>query len=565
MRKTTIILYGILLMLFIPSCYQYIFIPINGNNNVEADSMATITDVDTLRTFMEQPGSGRAYLNIRINVAEEELPIYVNGTKETYGYIEIDASSSNGRAVVTDTNVSPAKRRSVFEIRDNADITINNLSVDIMESVIDEIDAVFSLNDARISATELNITIPETRDIAGIYIGETAHPEKITLKDSAPGKITISPKNEHDTEILEKIDTDNEGNDQPIKIETKYDAVTADEFFSKLESYGHVRLTSNLSLTADNVPADIMTAGTNGTNLLNLDRSYLIDLNEHKLSSSLLFRLTEANATDTGTPAYTVQIEDGALEINKPNATSGNWNLGAIQLFGNSSVSLDHVKYTSNITGIVTNGGSSNITVDIANSNIDVGGYYCISTNASTESGDVSRNVEINVTDSTLNSENTWSSMGILFNIPGDLTISGTTITALSQVVIARGGTHNYSDSTFISTGENQFNATNSDFSKKDWADGNSVPLAALVIGNRGNGYAYPTDVTLDNVVIQAPVQSIHSDPLEYHGMYIWQNNTTNTVTVRGSVIESADSVAEPFINTDMNGADITALNITRN
>ena len=155
--------------------------------------------------------------------------------------------------------------------------------------------------------------------------------------------------------------------------------------------------------------------------------------------------------------------------------------------------------------------------------------------------------------------------MGILFNIPGDLTISGTTITALSQVVIARGGTHNYSNSTFISTGENQFDATNSDFSKKDWADGNSVPLAALVIGNRGNGYAYPTDVTMDNVKIQAPVQSIHSDPLKYHGMYIWQSNATNTVTVRGSVIESADSVADPFINTDINGADITALNITGN
>ena len=125
MRKTIIILCSILLMLIIPSCYEYIFIPINGSNSPGENSVTTITDIDALRAFMEQSGSGKAYLNIKINVAEEDLPIYVNGTKETYGYIEIDAATAKGSATVADANASPAEIRSVFEIRDNADITIN--------------------------------------------------------------------------------------------------------------------------------------------------------------------------------------------------------------------------------------------------------------------------------------------------------------------------------------------------------------------------------------------------------------------------------------------------------
>ena len=566
MRRIIIALLSIFFVLLFASCYNYVFVPIGGNDNVQTGTTETISNVGDLRTFLSKPGSDKAYLNVRINVDEESLPIQVNGIKEISGNISIESETSGSTGDISTilSNTSPNTISAVFEIMDEADITIRNLSVDVGTAIPEGLNAIFSLGNATIEAQRLNVAIPETSGIVGIYIGATTLPENISITNSNPGTISISPDNDHDTDIIEKIEGDKPNDESPIQLVSKYDAATPDEFFSNLESYGHVRLTTDLSLTADNVPSDMIVTGTSGTQLFELDKSYLIDLNGNKLSSDLLFRLPEGpeNTIEPNTPSYEVVIKNGSLDISKPSATSSNWDLGAIQIFDNSALRLESVTYESNVTGMVTNGGSNNISIDIIESNIDVGGYYCISTNASVSSGGVSQNIKINIEDSSLNSSNTWSSMGILFNIPGELTISDTTITALSQVIIARGGTHSYSNSTFISTGENQFDATNSDFSTKDWGQGNYVPLAALVIGNRGASYPYPTDMTLNNVTIEAPVQSIHSDPLKYHGVFIWQNDTTNTVTVRGNLIESNESLAEPFINTDMNGADISELTI---
>ena len=380
------------------------------------------------------------------------------------------------------------------------------------------------------------------------------------IENSNPGKIDIDEYNDNSEAILNNITEKNPSIPQE-DITTRFDAANAEDFFYNLFYYGKVILTDDFSITYEDLTeykdwqASIL--NSNGVKVLNawkITKSLDIDLNGHALTSNIVWRLSEGNSK--------ISISNGILDI-KTGAGSSLWNIGAIGMNTGSSLTMEDTTYTTDITGIVIGGGQSNVKLSVESSTIDVDGYYCISTNASDPTVE---NITVDISNSELHSENYFSSMGILFNIEGTLNISNTAISSISQTVIARGGTHNYSNSTFISTGENQFN-TGSDFSKCDWKDGNSVPLATLVIGNRNTGYQYPTDMTLENITIVAPVESNPSngEPLKYHGVFIWQNDTTNTVTVRGTLIEDTESVAEPFINTDMNGADISDLTITYN
>ena len=91
-----------------------------------------------------------------------------------------------------------------------------------------------------------------------------------------------------------------------------------------------------------------------------------------------------------------------------------------------------------------------------------------------------------------------------------------------------------------------------------DWKDGNEVPLAALVIGNRSgaNSYPYPTSVTLDNAKIVVEKNGSNKDNYKT-AIYVYQNNDTNKVSVEGTLSEDSDKT----VNSNANGAEVDIKN----
>ena len=152
----------------------------------------------------------------------------------------------------------------------------------------------------------------------------------------------------------------------------------------------------------------------------------------------------------------------------------------------NSSLTLENVDYTANGTAIYVQGDGTDDAataskIVIKGSTIK-GGGYAVGTNASVKDGDNAyKNVNIEVTKSELYA--TLGS-GILFNVAGKLTVSGSTICGAEQGIFLRAGTAEISDSTLGTS----YNKTD-EYLTKDWGSGTSGVRAALTLGNRNGTY----------------------------------------------------------------------------
>ena len=124
----------------------------------------------------------------------------------------------------------------------------------------------------------------------------------------------------------------------------------------------------------------------------------------------------------------------------------------------------------------IINDGSQ---INIIDSELTIGGYFGISTNANTAEN---YNVTINVIRSTITTTHE-ESCTILLNIPGTLNIEDSTLNSKNQAVVVRGGTANITRTTI--NYNNTFNGYYDDYYTSNWDSGNDVPPAALVVGNR--------------------------------------------------------------------------------
>ena len=89
--------------------------------------------------------------------------------------------------------------------------------------------------------------------MTGISIGENATAETIDISNSNPGGISISEDNSEYNTILDKIIQANP--DMP----TRYDASDAKSFLTLLLNEQRVRLSKDVTVTADDVNAIINT------------------------------------------------------------------------------------------------------------------------------------------------------------------------------------------------------------------------------------------------------------------------------------------------------------------
>lgn len=191
-----------------------------------------------------------------------------------------------------------------------------------------------------------------------------------------------------------------------------------------------------------------------------------------------------------------ISLKDGTLVLENQNSRRV-----GIAIFEGGSLELNDVNMTTNEVSMVVDRGTNNATVDIIDSVITSTDNYVLSTNAGNP--ETGANVVINIKNSTLITQIS-DSTAVLMNIPGTLNIEDSHLEANRQGLIVRCGNATVNNSTVKSNVTTDVIQQNSwdYYDNNKWESGNEVPVAAVVVGNRGaeGAISYPHDATLTSI-----------------------------------------------------------------
>lgn len=303
-------------------------------------------------------------------------------------------------------------------------------------------------------------------------------------------------------------------------IEAEAEVGTAEELVAVFAKGGNVKLTASITL--------------GNSYLINQDVEVNIDLNQQTLTSSgaliasdggvlTIMNGTVATAESYGSTNYIVSADAGGEVI------------------------LDNVKVQSKGAGVgfMPSAGPSKLTV--RNSEITA-----LSFGIGTNAGVAQTGSEMVIENSTIDAY-----AAVLFNLDCELTITNSTLNGGNQGLIARGGDIEVTDSRiFINYPDgNLAQIESGQYLNEDWKDGNKVPMAAIVAGNRGSGYQYPTKLALNNT----EVASIGEKAGSFPALYVWANQgAENGVTITydsNTKFYGARSYGNDGANTTVNGS----------
>ena len=213
----------------------------------------------------------------------------------------------------------------------------------------------------------------------------------------------------------------------------------------------------------------------------------------------------------------------------------------AIQAVAGSTVTLTNVDYSTKGTGIFAQGQDA--TVEVVNSTITAP-IFAIGTNAGSADN---HNVNIRIINSYLEASygDGCTSATVLMNVPGSLYIENSTIVGERNAVVVRGGTATIKDSVLSRPYTIEGDSEDA-YMGSDWASGNGMPFATLLLGNRAsNAYQYPTVCTVENTRITADADGAKT-------VYLYGNATEELgVTFNydsATVIQPADPEVKPVI-----------------
>jgi uncharacterized protein YxeA len=223
----------------------------------------------------------------------------------------------------------------------------------------------------------------------------------------------------------------------------------------------------------------------------------VIDLNGYTLTISESF-YSGVSYSDGTVVNENITLKNGNVIVNDS---------GILVVGSNSSLTLDNVVLDSYVSHTIFANGQD-ATVTIVDSTINqIEGGMTISTNATTSDN---YNPVITIDNSTINCEYTdgWTSSAVFINVPAQVTINDSTIIGEKHAVAMRCGTATITNSTLsrpyaITQSEEDMFTTATSWS----GNGNDIPFATLLIGNRYDDLTYynnPASVTLDNVTITA-------------------------------------------------------------
>ena len=274
------------------------------------------------------------------------------------------------------------------------------------------------------------------------------------------------------------------------------------------------------------------------SNTIVSDKAITIDLADNTMELEQSIRTaTNGEATDD---AGTITFKNGTIKC-----------LGTNSLYpsGKSKMELDNVVLTSAEDSPIL--VSETATLVVKNSTINAK-IYGITTNA----GNPNQNVTIVVD----NCEITGGDP-ILVNIPCNLTVTKSTMIGSYHGTVVRGGTATISDSKIyldyvdddavdISNNYNWMGST--------WGSGNSITIAALVLGNHSSAYQYPTNVTLKNTTVATkgvnaslfPSVYAYANQGEGLGVTFNYDDKCNLASGKGEVYNSSNIVVNGTIIT---------------
>ena len=233
----------------------------------------------------------------------------------------------------------------------------------------------------------------------------------------------------------------------------------------------------------------------------------------------------------------------------------------AFDVDAGASLTMDNVVLTTDNNAIRTDptstaGAEINLTKTTIYSKGNFGvGTNAINVDASTDT--ITEDVVINIVDSYIymnpNDNNeagkggTVDNTALFINVPSKVTVDGSTLVANRQVVMVRGGELQMSDSKVILEAA----TITGDSLTMDWADGNTAPRAAMLLGNKNRttpdpetGYQYKTTVILDNVTfdVEAGDRTVVIAS-EYEADTLFDQEGTKFVT--GVTAETANDIKQ--------------------
>ncbi len=288
---------------------------------------------------------------------------------------------------------------------------------------------------------------------------------------------------------------------------------------------------------------------------LTLSKGVTIDLNRKSLTLSVetsadnknegAFELPDANNT------YSVTVKNGTI---KGTVTGKQPNVFA--LHKNANLALEDVTMdVSAFRGVQVYPNTNSASLTVKDSSIKIVGAYAVATEATLDDeGKTSDNITMAIENSTLETlSGDDDCTGLLINVPGTYTIKSSKISGARQGAILRGGDITITGSAFSSTGKK---TTGYDWpteeSPNDWLDGNKMPLAAIVIGNRNSSYAYKTSVTFNGTnTLEIGESTVRRQ------IYVYQaDKATDSETADRSV--TVDGYNENWtVNSNINGATL--------
>lgn len=228
--------------------------------------------------------------------------------------------------------------------------------------------------------------------------------------------------------------------------------------------------------------------------------------------------------------------------VNNVTIKNGTLIAAGLVVVDGATLTVENVEYNSTLTSFLVL--SKNSTLNVTDSTVISKYAYVIGTNAAQkgEDGTGTHGVIVNVTNSTLKSDfidKDSGSVTVFFNVPGNLNIEDSTIYGVQNAVMVRGGTAVIKNST-LTTAEQIAAGSEDKFTNENWKDGNNVPYAALLVGDRNDtDYNYSAFVTLVNTEIK-------SGNAEVPTVYIWQD-----VNKSASLIADYDTQTKSGISSE--------------
>ena len=248
---------------------------------------------------------------------------------------------------------------------------------------------------------------------------------------------------------------------------------------------------------------------------------------------------TNQTGSITAASGKTISISDGAIIAN---GTDGSGAASILYAVAGGKIELTGVTLETNGTGVLAEGQDA--TVEVRNSRITALGF-CVSSNARNES---THGINIRIENSVLESEhvNGYCGSAVMMNVPGTLYIENSTISGENNAVLARGGDITIVDSELSRPYAVEGADESSYYIDKDWGNGNVVPMATLLVGNRSaSAYQYPANVTLENCTIIS--SAVGAKTVYLYGNAAEENGATLTYDA-ATVISPADETVDPVI-----------------